>query len=304
MDILKEREKSKLLHHLQLLDKRMDLPIDQKRYLYNLEKGLEGERSFDALVKTQINGECIVLNDLLLVINGTTIQIDTLMITAEGVRIYEVKNYKGNYKIQSGRLLTLSGQEVLNPLAQLDRSLIKLKQLFHTLNVEINLMGQAVFVNPSFFLYNADINDAFIYSGQLINHLSEISKKMTHISKEHHLLAEKLMKMHTTEAAYEKELPAYDFPSLKKNVFCVACGSPDIKLTQRSSQCRQCLTKTTIEKICLKNIGDLKVLFPDKTLTTAVASEWCGERIGSKRMRHILKNNFKQKGRTSATYYD
>lgn len=105
MNILKERDEPKILKHLRLLNQRLDLTIDQKQYLYNLEKGFEGEQHCDEEVGEHVSGECLIINDLLLVINGTTIQIDSLMITAEEVKLFEIKNYKGDYTMQSDALL-------------------------------------------------------------------------------------------------------------------------------------------------------------------------------------------------------
>lgn len=196
----------------------------------------------------------------------------------------------------------MSGQEVLNPLAQVNRSLVKLKQLFIQLQIETELAGAAVFVNPSFHLYNADAADAFVFPGQLPNHLRSISKKATHLSKEHHWLAEKLLDLDKRHTPYEKELPTYDFQTMKKLLNCPVCGSQNVKLTQRSSCCGNCQHLSSLDSLCLSTIADLRSLFPDKKLTTALVYEWCGGRIGNKRVRQVLKRHFKQKGRTTLTY--
>ncbi|SFC52666.1 Nuclease-related domain-containing protein [Alkalibacterium subtropicum] len=304
MEILKQRDKPELLHYLQLLNKRMILPIDQKRSLYNLEKGFEGERYFDDQVEQYFSGEGLILNDVLLVINGTMIQIDTLIITAEGVRIYEVKNYQGNYDMQAGRLLTMSGQEVLNPLSQISRSLIKFSQLFKELKCDEAVKGSAVFVDPSFFLYHASQSDPIVFSNQIERHFSELSSIATHLNKNHQILAEKLLELHGKNVSYKKELPSCDYSALKKSLFCKECGSTDLKLTQRSCLCRKCQRITTIEESCLHNISELKYLFPEKKVTTASVYEWCGGQLTAKRIRQILKRNFSQKEKTAATHYE
>ncbi|MER2063188.1 MAG: hypothetical protein ABS873_00930, partial [Alkalibacterium sp.] len=210
----------------------------------------------------------------------------------------------GDYTMQSERLLTLSGQEVLNPLAQVNRSLVKLKQLFIQLQFETELTGAAVFVNPSFHLYRADAADAFVFPGQLPNYLRNISQKASHLSKEHRWLAEKLLDLDKRHTPYEKELPTYDFQTMKKQLNCPVCGSQNVKLTQRSSCCRDSQHLSSLDSLCLSTIADLRSLFPDKKLTTALVYEWCGGRIGNKRVRQVLKRHFKQKGRTTPTYYE
>lgn len=65
--LYKARTKSKELLIMELLNTRMDY---------------EGEVLFDALTE-KLQCECIILNDLLLNINNTNFQIDSLIITSE-----------------------------------------------------------------------------------------------------------------------------------------------------------------------------------------------------------------------------
>ncbi|MFO8068650.1 MAG: nuclease-related domain-containing protein [Alkalibacterium sp.] len=304
MHLLKKRQKSQLLHGLQLLDQRMTLSEEDKRYLYNLEKGLEGEEIFDAYVKKYLYGEVIILNDLLLTVKGSTIQLDTLIITTEGVRIYEVKNYKGNYQMLSGRLLTLSGQEISSPLSQVNRSLIKLRQLFIEWEMNETVEGIVAFVEPSFYLYNADPADLFVFPSQIALHFATIHKNMTRLSKSQHFLAEKLIEANQTEAFYEKKLPVHDYQTLKKGLTCLSCGSFDLTLSQRSCQCNDCFIKVSVDETLMNNIGDLRVLFPEKKLTTSLVYDWCDRAVVFKKIRRILQKNFTVKGKATGTYYD
>ncbi|MFK4998085.1 nuclease-related domain-containing protein [Bacillus sp. N9] len=79
---------------LKFLNNRMDLSDDFKRYYFNLQKGYDGERMFDSLTES-LQSECLILNDLLLEINNTVFQIDTLIIFPETIYIFDVKNYEG-----------------------------------------------------------------------------------------------------------------------------------------------------------------------------------------------------------------
>lgn len=226
------------------------------------------------------------------------------MITTEGVRIYEVKNYKGNYQMKSGRLMTISGQEISNPLSQLNRSLIKLHHLFDEWAFSETVEGVVAFVEPSFYLYNADPADPFIFPAQLAVHFSTINKKMTRLSKSQHFLAEKLIQANQTSASYEKRLPIYDYHLLKKGLTCMACGSFDLTISQRSCQCKDCFIKVSVDETLMKNIRDIRVLFPEMKLTTSLVYDWCERAIVFKRIRRILQKNFTVKGKATGTYYD
>src|SRR5699024_8240827 len=89
MLVVKRRYQSVNLSILTALNKRMELHHEEKQYLLNLEKGFEGEKQFDRLVE-QLTCEGLVLNDLLLTINGTTCQIDSLIVTANTLYLYEI----------------------------------------------------------------------------------------------------------------------------------------------------------------------------------------------------------------------
>lgn len=303
MQVLKSRQKSQLLSTLQLLEKRTHLSDEDGQYLYSMEKGLEGEELFDTQVKKYLKGAVVVLNDLLLTIKGTTIQLDSLMITERGVMVYEIKNYKGGYDLQSGKLLKINGQEILNPLSQLNRSLVKLRQLLNDWNIDEKVEGAVMFVEPSFHLYNADPSDPFIFPTQIQDHFSSANDKMNRLSKTHHLLADKFLTLNQMEAPYQKQLPVFDYPSLKKGLACHSCGGFNLERTQRSCLCKDCALKVSLEATLLKNIEDLLTLFPDEKLTTALIYDWCGGALNFRRIRRTLKNNYTAMGKTTGTYY-
>ncbi len=75
--LYKARTKSKELLIMELLNTRMNLSSTDKQYYHSLKKGYEGEVLFDALTE-KLQCECFILNDLLLNINNTNFQIDSL----------------------------------------------------------------------------------------------------------------------------------------------------------------------------------------------------------------------------------
>ena len=260
MHILKPREKSDLFHRLEVLNKRTTLSDEDKQRLYNLEKGFSGEELFDSYVKKYLKKEVITLNDLLLTHRGSTVQLDSLMLTAEGVMVYEIKNYQGNYQMESGRMTTMDGREITDPMSQLNRSLVKLRQLFDDWGINERIEGKVVFMEPGFYLYNVKPTESIVFPPQLESYLQESGKKMNRLSKSHHHLAERLLNAHQSEGAFERKLPVYDYTVLKKGVTCSACGTFDLKLSQRLCCCSKCQTKLSVEETLLKNISDLQFL--------------------------------------------
>lgn len=172
--LYKARTKSKELLIMEFLDARMDLSNKDKQYYYSLKKGYEGEVLFDVLTE-KLQCECFILNDLLLNINNTTVQIDTLIITSGKIYLFEVKNYEGDYYYESDKLFKITKSEIINPLYQLSRSSYLLHQLLLNLGFNFQIDASVVFINPNFTLYQAPLDKPFIFPTQLNQCLDKLN---------------------------------------------------------------------------------------------------------------------------------
>ncbi|WP_369384695.1 nuclease-related domain-containing protein [Halalkalibacter akibai] len=81
----------------------MKLSSKDRLHYLNFKKGYEGEKVFDLLVDT-LECECLLLHDLLLKLNNTLFQIDTMVILQDAVYLFEIKNYEGDFYYESDRL--------------------------------------------------------------------------------------------------------------------------------------------------------------------------------------------------------
>src|SRR5690625_49152 len=207
--ILKPRKQSAELLTLQYLNTRMNLPPKDKQYYLSLKKGLEGEKKFD-LWTENLQCACIILNDLLLQINNTTFQIDSLIITSAGTFLYEVKNFEGdyNYDARTNKFFIMPKQEIVNPLHQLERCESLLNQLLLKHGINISVEGEVVFINEAFTLYQAPPDKSIIYLSQLKKYFNQMNRITAPLSKRHFSLAEKLKSLHITDPRY-KQIPLY-----------------------------------------------------------------------------------------------
>ncbi|SFC68279.1 Nuclease-related domain-containing protein [Alkalibacterium subtropicum] len=302
MKIIKKREKSKLLIGLNYLDKRTKLNDADKRYLISLEKGFEGEERFDALVKTHLNSEALVVNDLLIESKGNTFQIDALIVTFDTIYLYEIKNYKGDFQMNSGQLSYTSGQEITNPLIQLKRTKELLRQLLKDWGMPYRIEAHIVFINDAFTLYNASLEDPIIFPTQLKEHLGGINARCRNLTKQANHLANKLVDRHQINSLFHKQLPSYRFEDLRTGASC-PCGSFDLMITQRACYCKTCYKQMSIEELVLESVKELKHLFPDEKLTTALVNDFCGQDVYYRKIRSILQNNFSVQGTTQGAFY-
>jgi len=88
--LLKSRFESQEWMILRSLNTRMELSEKEKFYYLNLEKGYEGEIKFDLLAENLLE-ERFIINDLLLEVNNSYFQIDSLIISQGMIQLLDKK---------------------------------------------------------------------------------------------------------------------------------------------------------------------------------------------------------------------
>lgn len=300
--ILKERTKPEELVILQALQPRMELEEKDAQYLWTLEKGYEGEVQFDHWF-TNHRVESLIINDLLLEVNGTLFQIDSFVITQDRLHLFEVKNLEGDYYLDGDKFKTVAGKETKNPLHQLSRAESLLKQLLKELGFYIPLEPHLVFINPEFALLQAPLKSTIILPNQLNRFMDKMNRTSSKLNNKHTKLAEALMSLHITKSPYSK-VPGYDIDRLRKGVICGECGGMMESLGRNKFICMHCESQEYIESVVIRTANNYQLLFPERKVTTAALYEWSDARIPPKTIRRVLKSHFSPKGECSSTYYE
>ena len=298
----KPRKKSKKLIILGILNNRMTLLEKDSQHYYSLKKGYEGEVVFDSLTE-KLSCNCYILNDLLLKVNNTTFQIDTLIIT-EKINIFEVKNYIDDYYLDGDRLYKVPKTEYTNPLVQLTRCESLLRQLLHNLGLNLPIEAKVVFINPEFTLYQAPLDKPIIHPTQVnrfINHF-DTENAYTELTELHNKLAEKLVSLHSEEDPYSN-LPIYKYKHLKKGFTCKICDSFSISVRGNRCVCEDCKYEESVESTVIRTVTEVKLLFPEWKITTSGVLEWCTAIKCKRRISRILGKHFKMEGKRKGIYY-
>lgn len=298
----KSRTESDELKIWRILNARMDLTEKEKKnYLYK-EKGFEGEVKFD-LLTVKLPCEQLILNDLLLEVNNTKFQIDTTIIFQETIDLCEVKNYEGDYLYSNDSFYTLSGKEIQNPLDQLKRCESLFRQLLQSLGYKIPIEGKLIFINPQFTLYNAPQNQSIIFPTQINRFMKKLNSKPSKLSERHKKLADKLISLHQIESPY-KRLRPYEFGQLRKWITCASCYSLLTSVRGKKIVCGVCGREETVESAIMRSVEEIRLLFPDKKITTGGIYEWCGIIPSKTMIWRILKKNMKSIGYGQWTYFE
>ncbi|AZV45241.1 nuclease-related domain-containing protein [Peribacillus asahii] len=297
----KSRTKSSRLLILKSLNIRMNLSDNESQQYFNLEKGYEGEGIFDTFTE-KLQCECLILNDLLLKMNGSLFQIDSLIITSEAIYFYEVKNYEGDYYYESDRIYKNPKFEIINPINQLSRSESLLRQLLHNLGFNLPINASVVFINPEFTLYQSPLNKPFIFPTQVNRYLNKLNKISLKLNEKHKMLADKLVELHIEDSPFQ-QLPPYDYDQLRKGMTCVKCDSFAIYVQGHKCICKGCGHKELAETTIMQSVEELKLLFPKQKITTNLIYDWCKVVKSKKRIRRILEKNYKKVGVHQWSFY-
>jgi transcription elongation factor Elf1 len=300
----KTRIESKELKILKLLHKRMILSENEKQHFFTLKKGYEGEIMFDALTE-KLQCECYILNDLLFRVNNTTFQIDTLIIISSSICFYEVKNFEGDYFIDpdTNRLYKKPKKEYNNPLLQLSRSDSLLRQLLQNIGYNYPIEPKVVYINPDFTLYQAPLDDPIIFPTQINSYMKKFDAIPSKLNGKDKMLADKLISLHIEDNPYTI-LPKYEYKQLHKGLTCAVCNSFLISVHGKICICGDCGHEELVSAAVLRNVGELKLLFPEMKITSNLVTEWCKVIELKREIKRILVKNFKQIGVRQWTYYE
>ncbi|MBT2600992.1 MULTISPECIES: nuclease-related domain-containing protein [unclassified Oceanobacillus] len=154
--ITKRREKTRDLMLYDLLVHRMDFSNKERQIYEKIKQGYEGERRFDQLCD-EIDGNNLILQDLLFTHNNTTFQIDSVIITKDTIYLLEIKNYKGEYIYENDRLIKMPNIEIIQPLHQLHRSEALFRNLMTGFKYTLPIKSLVIFIHPHFTLYQAPV---------------------------------------------------------------------------------------------------------------------------------------------------
>ncbi|MEI3607363.1 nuclease-related domain-containing protein [Pseudogracilibacillus sp. SE30717A] len=307
--LITKHQKPLTPHELQLLtylDSRMLLSSSDRANLRNLEKGYEGERLFFELLKEKIHGEYISLYDLLLESNQSEFQIDHLLVLDNKIILNEIKNFEGDFYVKENQWYVVpSKKEIRNPLQQLQRSELLLRNLLHQIGAPFQIEAYLIFVNPEFTLYQAPYTKSIVFPTQLNRYMQELNSRTTRLNSAHMNVAKELVSRHLPEFTRNRQLE-YHYEQLQKGVMCGFCRKLLVSSSKLKIICSKCGEKETIESAIKRSVKEFSFLFPERLITITELHDWVNGITSKKVIRSILTNNLTliRKGRSSYYIYD
>ncbi|MFP7298436.1 nuclease-related domain-containing protein [Neobacillus niacini] len=280
------------------LDTRMNLTENDKKHIWTINKGYEGEVRSDIWL-LNLTDNWLVLHDLLLEFNQSIFQIDTLIIACEKIYLLDVKNFEGDYAVKDDKWYNPSGELQKNPLHQLERCEILLKKLLNKLGYHFTIEAYLIFINPEFHLYIPSTESSIIFPTQLNRFLKKLNTRPVKLNNKHFHLAEQLASLHKDESPYPR-LPPYTFEKIKKGITCYNCKS---FLADKTLKCKNCGYVEDVDAAILRSIKEFTLLFPDRKITTDSIHDWCSIIKSKKTIRRILAKNLELIRHSRSSYY-
>ena len=213
-----------------------------------------------------------------------------------------MKNYEGDFYIERDLWYSTSGNEIKNPLFQLNRSESLMRRLIQDYGLNLSLESCLIFINPEFTLYQFPLKLPIIFPTQLNRYMKNLYMKSSKLNEKHTRFAEYLVSQHLNESSYTRS-PEYRYDQLQKGITCASCSSLLTSLSEKKLVCGECGCKEDIESAILRSVHEFQVLFPERKITTNGIHEWVKVIESKKTIRRILRRNFKLLGHAQKSHY-
>src|SRR5699024_10612620 len=133
-----------------------------------------------------------------------------------------------------------SEKEIKNPLHQLHRGHILLKEFLHHYRINIPIESLLVFIHPAFHLSQSRMHDLIIFYSQLPNFIQSLqSLSSTHQNSTNIQLQNAITQAHKNISKYDL-LPYYNYHTIVKGVYCKVCSATINKREGCSFHCSKC----------------------------------------------------------------
>lgn len=293
-------ERSFAHEELRALKWRLPLNDDFENYLSRLERGFHGENEFSKRLADY--NEYAHVYDFTFEIDGSTRQIDAILLFNNECVIFEVKNYVGDFIYKDDEFYTYhTMQKISSPIRQVDDAAEKFRELLHRLGVRPAVRKFVVFINEEFHLYQAPDHRSIITRPQLRRALNNLTRHQRPVNSATIALRNTLLKLNIKDTRPAKVFYQYD--DLKKGLFCYKDGAVLESHSRVSLICPICGSKTSVKDAVLQSAQDFNTLFPREKLTIPALYDFSGGLLSKYNLRKALSETCDRHSQARGTYY-
>lgn len=261
--------------------------------LKRLAAGYAGECEFDDWLSNYGRPHWKIFKDIWIDAGGTT-QVDTLLVTGEGVYVFDVKNYSGALEFVDGKWFSSGKRLNKDIFIQLKRSMEKVSLMHYRMGRPGGLYSSIVFINEHNDVKIVDDVDIEVTMR------NDIKRKIHKIADEENwngsLDIEEVARAIETfiiPCPYSpRELEAAEFDLLRRGICCAECSGFDIAVNRYHVRCG-CGHSEAKEKAVLRTICEYGVLRHDRELKLEEVYRFLGGVTSKKHLSKVLRRNFK-----------
>lgn len=297
---INERKKSHELIFYDALNARTELSEAERIKFNAVRRGYEGESLYDIILDEVRHSESYVYRDVYLKIDNSITQYDTLLINDDGIVVNEIKNFKGQCRIENEQWYNGNFLIPDDPFIQLNRAIGKLRRISNSSRGGFNISGKLIFPNEYFTLNidNEDAWDKVVLRSGLRNYFHSFKNGSAGRRADYIM---KLLSNLVVENPYFKA--DVDFNRLKLGLYCGKCNSFDLSKDRFHLMCNRCSSTESNETHLLRALSDYKFLFYNQPMTRNSFLKFIDYKIHFKAVsRFLLKYCHRVNKGTKTTY--
>lgn len=297
--IIKERKFDMELSYLLQLSIRAKLSYDDNEEIDTRIKGINGERSFDAIVKQNLKYG-LILNNLRFLVNKQYFQIDALIIMNGQIFIFEIKNMYCDVCYKDNLFYFPNG----TPIDKLNEQRIRTPKLFKILlkqnHIDLPFNYYTTFVNPDYKVYGYQVHDNILEYHDIYRIITENSKITIDKYDEH--IAKKLIDLQYTDEKFNFR-KRINIEDLGMGVVCHCHVAKYEKVSNRKFKCPACKKEVNCNDYLQKAIEDIHLIYPMERLNVNLVKKWTENHISSEKIRTYLNTHHKIFKNGPLTFY-
>lgn len=246
------------------LEKRTELDFEERRHLYNIQKGFDGECLYDKILDEIGHESVYILRNLYLKAGKSITQFDSIVISMDRVAVNEIKNYSGDYHYENNTWYRNGKQLKDNAHIQLSRAKGKIIQLRDEAGLHFNVEGAVIFTGDDFRLTTESdyIWSETVIRNQLRNYFRQF--KDDRISDKAKSIVRHIKNAIAENPYFEEKA---DLSRLQRGLYCGKCESFDLRKGRFQFACASCGAIESNETHLLRAMSDHKFLFYNQPIT-------------------------------------
>lgn len=288
------------------VQKRLPLPSEMEKEFYRLKAGDEGEQFVVSMLKQFGEPHWKILTNVWLKYNGH-FECDIVVLTREGIYIFEVKNYTGHFEFKDMKCF-LNGHPIgFNPINQAQYTHTNFANLIEAELLTKNVRGALVFVGEhnTVRIHNNISGIKVVMRNELRNFIWEMAKQERDYYGETLELVSclDLFQSYSTENIFKPDPITEEMQAqLQRGICCSSCSSFNIDMFKSYIQC-VCGMAEPRENAIVRSICEYGVIHFDKDLVTRDICVFFDNQVSRNTILKYLKMHFTQIGHNRNTVY-